>query len=155
MSLAPSNDQTGPRQPNRDILHASSVALGKRALLISGPPGSGKSELALALMALGAGLIADDRTIVTRQPGGGLLASCPPALSGMIEARGLGVLTAEPGKPAYVTAMVDLGVEQTERLPPLRMVEILGREVPLIQKIASHHFPALLLQYLKGGNRAE
>lgn len=52
---------------DRTILHASCVALDGRGLLILGPSGSGKSALALELMALGADLVADDRTEIEGQ----------------------------------------------------------------------------------------
>ena len=49
------------------IVHASCVARDGRAVLIRGASGSGKSGLALQLMALGAGLVADDRTRLWRE----------------------------------------------------------------------------------------
>ena len=63
------------------LLHASTVAFRGRGVVILGASGSGKSALALELMALGAGLVADDRTLVEVQDGA-LVASCPPAISG-------------------------------------------------------------------------
>ncbi len=47
------------------IVHASCVAFGGAGVLILGPSGSGKSALALALMGLGAALVADDRVLLT------------------------------------------------------------------------------------------
>ena len=41
------------------LLHASCVAVAGRAVLITGPSGSGKSSLALTLLAHGAALVAD------------------------------------------------------------------------------------------------
>ncbi|WP_331459605.1 HPr kinase/phosphorylase [Paracoccus liaowanqingii] len=70
-------------------LHATTVALEGRGLVILGPSGSGKSGLALELMAVGAVLVADDRTDLRLQQGR-LIAQAPPALSGRIEARGWG-----------------------------------------------------------------
>ena len=60
------------------LLHASCVAVKGRALLITGPSGTGKSALALQMMALGADLVADDQTLL--QPRAGkLIATAPPA----------------------------------------------------------------------------
>ena len=42
------------------LANVTAVAIGGRALLIDGPPGSGKSSLALALIDRGALLIGDD-----------------------------------------------------------------------------------------------
>ncbi|MFQ5437976.1 MAG: HPr kinase/phosphorylase, partial [Paracoccaceae bacterium] len=46
------------------IVHAGAVAFDRRAVLILGPSGSGKSSLALELMSRGASLVSDDRTIL-------------------------------------------------------------------------------------------
>jgi HPr kinase/phosphorylase len=132
------------------ILHASSVALDGRALLILGPSGSGKSGLALQLMALGAALIADDRTEV-RLHDGHPTASCPAAIRGRIEARGLGLLRVEQAPPAAVALAVDLGVTETARLPQVRHMALLGTDIPLLHKVETAYFPAALLHYLRGG----
>jgi HPr kinase/phosphorylase len=134
----------------RTVLHASAVSLGGRALLILGPSGSGKSGLALQLMALGAGLIADDRTEITLREGHPV-AACPAPIRGLIEARGLGLLAAEPAPPAPVALAVHLGEVETERLPPPRTLDLLGQKVTLLHKAEVPHFPAALLQYLRGG----
>jgi hypothetical protein len=56
-----------------EVMHASGVVLGDRAVLVAGPPGAGKSSLAAALVRLGGQLLGDDA--VALQPGGrGLLA---------------------------------------------------------------------------------
>ena len=70
-------------------------------IAVDGPTASGKSALALDLMSRGAGLIADDRVCVTRR-GDAVIADCPPALEGRIEARGLGILTAVLGTPLFL-----------------------------------------------------
>jgi HPr kinase/phosphorylase len=132
------------------ILHASAVAIAGKALLIRGASGSGKSSLALELMALGAGLVSDDRTVVERE-GDALWLSAPETIRGMIEARGLGLLAAEPILRAPLAAVVDLDHEESERLPPHRQVEISGVSVPLLHAVARGSFPAALRQYLLCG----
>ena len=136
------------------ILHATTVALGAdRGLLILGPSGSGKSGLALQLMALGAQLVADDRTQV-REEGGALVATCPAALRGRIEARGIGILNAPALPRARLILAIDLGQTETERLPPRRSITLLGTTCDLVQGSQSNHFPAALLCYLKYGRYA-
>ena len=76
------------------VIHASCVALGRSAVLLVGPSGSGKSALALELMALGAELVADDRTVLSLHDTG-LIASCPASIRGRIDARGVGLLAAD------------------------------------------------------------
>lgn len=134
-----------------DTVHATTVALGPRAIVIRGPSGSGKSSLALRMMALGAQLVADDRTCISRQPDGPPIASAAPTIRGMIEARGLGILAADPAPPTPVMAVVDLGVIETERLPEPRTTQLAGAELPLFHKVESDCFPAALMLYLKGG----
>jgi HPr kinase/phosphorylase len=133
--------------------HASCVALDGRGLLIIGPSGSGKSALALQLLALGALLVADDQCLLTLR-GMKVIASCPPPLRGLIEARGLGLLHAETVEDATLVLVTDLGQTETQRLPPQRQITCLGQRLDLVFGNPSRHFPASLLRYLQSG-RAE
>ncbi len=137
-----------------ETVHASCVAVGDRGLLILGPSGAGKSALALRMLSFGAVLVADDRTRVTRV-GEGLTASCPnPDLSGVIEARGVGLLRA-PGQDGVALGLVvDLGQHETLRLPPRRTVTILGVPLPLVLHVQNDHFPDALMLYLRHGRQA-
>ncbi|MEN9683417.1 MAG: hypothetical protein RLZZ427_1168 [Pseudomonadota bacterium] len=70
---------------------ASCVAIGDRAVLIEGPPGSGKSSLALALIDRGAVLVGDDGVLL--EPHAGRLCASPaPTIAGLIEVRNVGLL---------------------------------------------------------------
>ena len=140
---------SGPPDPS-EILHASCVCHSGRGLLILGRSGSGKSALALELISRGAQLVADDRVIVTRQRDA-LIASCPPAISGRIEARFMGLLNAAPAGPARVALVADLDHQETERLPPHRSTKLLGLSLPLVHNTGTQHFPAAILQYLLAG----
>jgi len=134
------------------VVHASSVAVDGKAALIIGPSGSGKSALCLQLMAMGATLVADDRTVL--QSGeSGILALAPETIGGLIEARGVGLLTAGCCV-ARVVLVVDLEQVETDRLPPHRTYNLLGQKAPLLHKVEAAHFPAAILQYLKGGRNA-
>ncbi|MCL4187206.1 MAG: serine kinase [Rhodobacteraceae bacterium] len=134
-------------------MHGSAVAAGSAGLLILGPSGAGKSSLALALMAAGAALVADDGVLVAAE-GATLIARPPAATAGLIEARGLGLLRVAFRAAAPVTAVVDLSRAETARLPPERRLALLGRPLPLFHAVASPHFPAALIAYLQGGGRA-
>ncbi|GHH00623.1 HPr kinase/phosphorylase [Pseudodonghicola xiamenensis] len=138
--------------PPSETLHASCVVVSGRGLVIRGASGSGKSGLALSLMALGARLVSDDRTILSRQ-GDGLIASAPAAIEGLIEARGLGLLGAAPAGPAPVFALVDLDLPEDHRLPPMRNISILGCDVTLLLRSETPHFAASLMQFLRTGQR--
>ena len=134
-------------------LHATTVAHQGRAIVITGASGSGKSALALALMARGCTLIADDRTILSAAPAG-LTASCPPAIRGLIEARGIGILHARPAPPATVALVIDMDRDETERLPPKRSVTYLRHSVPLLLSSHYSHFDAAVLHYITAGRSA-
>lgn len=134
-------------------LHATTVALSGRGLMILGPAGSGKSSLALELIAAGAMLVADDRTDLVRD-GDGLVASCPEPLRGRIEARGLGILAAGDHGPVRLAAAVDLGRSEDARLPQLRSHEVLGVALPLVLGPYRPHLYAALRQYLLAGRVA-
>ncbi|WP_375259455.1 HPr kinase/phosphorylase [Citreimonas sp.] len=136
--------------PQPATLHASAVALNGRGLLIRGASGSGKSGLALQLMALGVSLVSDDRTVVSRA-GAQVHLNAPDTIRGRIEARGVGILNAEAVRDATLVAVVDLDTPETERLPPHRVTDILGVAVALIHNCAHASFPAALRQYLNAG----
>jgi len=137
--------------PETEIFHASSVALGERGLLILGASGAGKSALALQLMAFGATLVSDDRTIATKSPERGVLLSAPDAIHGKIEARGVGLLRAEVVQTVPLALVVDLDRPEVERLPIHRTIPVLGQDFPLLHNAVSLHFPFAILQYLKAG----
>jgi len=135
------------------ILHASAVALGPRGVLILGPSGSGKSGLALTLMAFGAQLVADDRVVLSLQDGLPWM-SAPETIVGMVEARGLGLLRADTVPGAWLSLVVDLARVETHRLPPPREISVDGHAIPLVHKMESTHFAPSILQYLKSGRSA-
>lgn len=134
--------------PLRETLHATCVALDGRAVLILGASGTGKSGLGLELMAYGARLVADDRTIVTRE-GDILIATCPAQIHGMIEARGIGLLPADPVAQAQISLIIDLNRTETDRMPPKRQRTILDLPIDLVFGATSRHFPFAILQMLR------
>lgn len=112
-------------------LHASTVASGGRAVLIAGPSGSGKSDLALRLLDRGFTLVSDDRTIV-RKEGRRILASAPETIKGKLEIRGIGIVDMEQVNDVPVALVVELTSEITRLPDDSRERLVLGEGIPLI-----------------------
>ncbi len=139
--------------PDHLVMHGTAVEhLGAAAILV-GPSRSGKSALALELMSMGARLVSDD-LIVLRRPGQRLEVAPPPDAPGGIEATGVGILAAESAARAEVRLIVDLGLRETDRLPPLRRRELLGTAVDVIHGAGNRNIAAAVLQFLKSGRIA-
>ncbi|MEO5973462.1 MAG: HPr kinase/phosphatase C-terminal domain-containing protein [Sphingomicrobium sp.] len=114
-----------------ETVHASTVASQGRAVLITGPSGSGKSDLTLRLLDRGFTLVSDDRTLVRRE-GERLIASAPPTIHGKLEIRGIGIIDLETTQDVPVALLIEL-TSDIERLPDdSRERPILGVPLPLI-----------------------
>ena len=132
-------------------IHASAVQVGDRAVLIRGPSGSGKSQLAFQLILAGragqippAVLVGDDRVHLhagDRQ----LLVRPAPALAGLIEIRGLGIRRCGFTNEAIVGLVIDLAAGDAERLPPRAALEISIRGISIPRIPVAAEFAALPL----------
>ena len=122
-------------------LHGTAVAVDGRAVLIRGPSGSGKSDLALRLIAAGARwpglrgepvLVADDQVELCLLDGM-VIASPPAVLAGRIEVRGIGILSVPYQPQARLSLVADLiAREAITRLPEPATALILGVSLPRI-----------------------
>ena len=114
-----------------ESIHATTVAIDSRAVLITGPSGSGKSDLALRLLDRWFILVSDDQTLVRRE-GDRLLASPPLQIAGKLEVRGIGIVEMETVSDIPVALLVEL-TSDIPRLPDdSRELSILGICVPLV-----------------------
>ncbi len=106
-------------------IHATLVSIDREdgaalGALFLGPPGSGKSDLALRLIHDGALLVADDQVDVSFAHGG-LWGAAPEKIAGLIEARGVGLLRLPFSPGARIAAVFDLTPGAAgERMPEKR-----------------------------------
>ena len=120
-----------PPRLSSETVHASTVAIDGRAVLITGPSGAGKSDLTLRLLDRGFTLVSDDQTIVKRE-GDRLVALPPPQLAGKLEIRGIGIVEMPYESGIPVALLVEL-TSEIQRLPDdSRERPILGVSVPLV-----------------------
>lgn len=128
---------TGPA-PTLTI-HATSVAIDGQGVLIMGPSGSGKSDLALRLIDRGARLISDDYTSVSPRDDG-LLLSAPASIAERMEIRHLGIIDMREigaelmAPPGLLLARLAVQLEdRPERMPlPDAKTTIAGHALPLV-----------------------
>ena len=135
-------------------LHATALAVQGKGLLILGASGSGKSSLAIELIALGAALIADDGIWLQT-------ASDPPILerpdtaTDRIEARHIGLIGAGPTLArAPLVWVIDLDRAETDRFPPARSIALGDRSIPVLHAKGQHGLAPALSLLLRHG-RAE
>lgn len=102
-----------------------------RGVLIRGQSGTGKSDLALRLMSLGAQLVVDDQAIVWNSQDR-LYASSPMTIAGKIEVRGLGIIACPYLPMARIWLVVDAIEDPPERYPEPLFVTLCGVAVPTL-----------------------
>lgn len=112
-------------------VHGTCVCVNGKGALFIGASGSGKSASALALVSLGAELVADDQ-VQLRVEKDAVIASCPEGFEGWIEARGIGILKVPYVRDIPVTVVIDMDQTELHRLPRARKHEILGFPVDLV-----------------------
>lgn len=110
---------------------ATCVAIDGRAVLIEGPPGSGKSSLALALIDRGAVLVGDDGVVLERR-GEQLWALPPPNIAGLLEIRNVGLARlGTTSAPVALTLRLD--ARAPRHVEAAEEVELAGAALPLIR----------------------
>lgn len=123
-----------------DTMHATCVSVfGDRlsGCLLLGPSGSGKSDLAVRLIDGGGTLVADDRVITTVRDGQ-VSAAPPPLLAGLLEIRGLGVMTVPFLDQAEIRLLVCLTkAADIERMAPITSRTLNGVDIPCLLVDAS------------------
>lgn len=115
------------------LVHATTVEIDGHAVLIRGPSGGGKSDLAVRLVDAGATLVADDQTELAAEAGR-LFASVPAAIAGLLEVRGVGIVRVPHRDRVPLTLVVELvAARDVDRLPEPMAAAFLGISVPMIR----------------------
>ncbi len=116
--------------PLSEKVHATCIEVEGLGVLLRGPAGSGKSDLALRLIDTGERLVADDYTELTLE-NDRLIACAPDPIADLMEVRGVGVLKIGSALKAEVGVVIYLVTsDQVERLPEDESVNLLGLQVP-------------------------
>tara|TARA_B100000212_G_scaffold227327_1_gene172610 strand:- start:132 stop:569 length:438 start_codon:yes stop_codon:yes gene_type:complete len=113
------------------IMHATCVDVEGAGILIVGRSGSGKSSLAVSLLALGASLVADDQCELIFQDNG-FLVTKPLSLPDNIEIRGIGLVSVPILTDTSLCWIVNMDETEKERMPKPKFTEINGYKVPTI-----------------------
>ncbi|MBL8834557.1 MAG: HPr kinase/phosphatase C-terminal domain-containing protein [Rhodospirillales bacterium] len=110
-------------------VHGTCVVFAEIGVLLCGPSGSGKSDLALRLLDCGAQLVADDRVDLERR-GDAIWATAPGKIAGLLEVRGIGIVHLDGVAGACADrAKLGLVVDLTDRAAIERLPEAAGRNL--------------------------
>jgi HPr kinase/phosphorylase len=130
----------------RPMLHATAVAIGGNGVLLTGPSGSGKSDLALRLIDRGAILVSDD-AVGLDAGGDQLKLIAAPNIEGRLEIRGVGICDFEATPSAPLRLVVEL-TRNVDRMPLTDITsDIAGFDVPLVKLVPFEVSAAIKLEY--------
>lgn len=132
---------------NKKNVHGTAVSIDGKGLLILGQSGSGKSQLALALITHGAKLISDDQVILIDTESDVIL-SAPKSISGKIEARFVGILKM-PVLIAPLYLVIDLDQKELDRLPKKKFVTYFNKKIPALNANGMKKLEYSLIPLLK------
>ena len=126
-----------PSAPN---IHGTLVALDDKGILIVGSSGSGKTELALALLSHWraqrrfARLVCDDQVLVATHRGR-LVGRAPASIAGLAEARSYGIAAIAHEPAAVIDLVVDLvGAKKVARMAEPAAIVLAGTSMPLLRQ---------------------
>lgn len=117
--------------PASELVHATSVAIDGHGMLIMGPSGSGKSDLALRLIDRGAVLVSDDYTEVVNR-NGLLLLRAPENIAGKMEIRHLGLVEMASTNDIPATIVIRLDPNPARMPEHFPEIMISGRPLPVV-----------------------
>ena len=114
-------------------VHGTSVSIDGDGVLFRGPPGSGKSDLALRMINFGAQLISDDQVCLTRR-NDNIFMSSPPTIRNSLEVRGIGIVNSIAQKEALLILVLNmLPNNVANRMPIWQLCTFLDIKVPAVE----------------------
>ncbi len=141
--------------PPLTTLHGVLLRVYGMGVLLTGASGTGKSTLALGLIARGHTLVADDAVHFRQAPGGILQGQCDPLLRGHLAVRELGLLdirTLYGASAVRYRQRLDLVIRLAPRRSPSARAQLNGRRSR--QRILGRWVPVLSLSANVGHNLA-
>ena len=114
-------------------VHGTSVSINGDGILFRGPPGSGKSDLALRMINYGAQLVSDDQVCLTRR-NDNIFMSSPPTIRNSMEVRGIGIVNSIAQKEAPLILVLNmLPNNVANRMPIWQLCTFLDIKVPAVE----------------------
>ena len=135
---------------NSKILHASSVEIDGKGVVILGKSGSGKSNLAIKLISMGAKLISDDQTYFKLKDNK-ILISKPETTPNLIEARGIGLIKAPLVLSAKLFCFVNITNIELKRLPSEEIKYCFGKKIKMVEFNPTYNNESALFLSLRYG----
>ena len=128
--------QVDPDHQTGETVHSTLVALGSDGVLLRGPSGSGKSDLALRLIMPPSpwSLVSDDQVVLSRDRER-ITGRAPMPIAGKLEVRGIGIVQWPAREAAVIGLIVDLVPRpDVPRMPELgHRADLLGLAIPCIR----------------------
>lgn len=116
-------------------IYATCLELNHKGILLIGPSGSGKSDLALRLIKEKQAILISDDRINIEIVSGAIIASCPQTIQGLLEVRGIGIVKMPHKEQTKISLVIELtnNLEEIERLPQDETITLLGIEIKKIR----------------------
>ena len=135
---------------NCKIMHATSVYINGKGIVIFGKSGSGKSNLAIKLISFGAKLISDDQTQLELKKNKIILTK-PDSTPNLIEARGIGLIEVPIKNSAELFCFVKMTEIELKRLPYKKQKNCFGKKIKMIEFNPNYNNESSLFLSLKYG----